>query len=79
MIKKWMPSLVLIEPVEWKDKLAEELELYLNKMTNSDKKDQYSMLCLKIVSYHYLRFYLRKDFICQFPLTVRNFSYYAKN
>ena len=37
MIKKWMPSLVLIEPLEWKEKLAEELSQYLNTMTNSVK------------------------------------------
>lgn len=35
MIKKWMPHLLLIEPVEWKEKLTRELELYLAEMTNS--------------------------------------------
>ncbi len=35
MIKKWMPHLLLIEPVEWKDKLSSELELYLTKMIDS--------------------------------------------
>ncbi len=36
MIKKWMPNLLLLEPLEWKEKLAEELELYLNRMINGD-------------------------------------------
>ena len=36
MIKKWMPNLVLLEPLEWKEKLAEELELYLSRMINGD-------------------------------------------
>ena len=35
MIKKWMPHLRLIEPVEWKEQLAKELELYLAEMTNN--------------------------------------------
>jgi len=37
MIKKWMPNLLLLEPIEWKEKLSEELAEYLNLMTNSDK------------------------------------------
>ncbi|HIP12691.1 MAG TPA: WYL domain-containing protein [Arcobacter sp.] len=35
MIKKWMPHLRLIEPVEWKDQLSKELQLYLVELTNS--------------------------------------------
>ena len=33
-IKKWMPHLRLIEPMERKEQLAKELELYLAEMTN---------------------------------------------
>lgn len=32
MIKKWMPNLVLIEPMEWRDKLANELQGYLDQL-----------------------------------------------
>lgn len=34
MIKKWMPNLLLIEPIEWREKLTNELQVYLDEMTN---------------------------------------------
>ncbi len=38
MIKKWLPNLTIIEPIEWREKLMSELDTYLfniSKMTNS--------------------------------------------
>jgi len=38
MIKKWLPNLTIIEPMEWREKLMSELDTYLDnisKMTNS--------------------------------------------
>ena len=33
MIKKWIPNLILKEPLEWREKLIEELSMYLNKLS----------------------------------------------
>jgi len=35
MVKKWLPHLVLQEPKEWKERLADELTHYVSKLTHS--------------------------------------------
>jgi predicted DNA-binding transcriptional regulator YafY len=37
MVKKWMPNLEILEPIEWRDKLTKELEYFLRIMTDSVK------------------------------------------
>lgn len=34
LIKKWMPSLTLIEPLEWRNKLIDEVKTFKDNLEN---------------------------------------------